>query len=152
MNKIFFTSTILCGFICFADSANAQNCPVLSGDFVCAPHGSAPYRVSVQTYQQGPNTAYQFNSAAEGQRQIIADGAPQGLQSAMGKGTYSARCEGGQLQVTFMLVTSDGRNYHLTDTIRVERKALVRIRLSLPSSQIPVKEVYVCRPYFPPRR
>jgi|GEM_PF-5688230 len=151
MNKLFFTSLVVFGFY-FSNSAKAQNCPVISGEFVCAPRGAQPYHVNVQTYQQGPYTAYQFNSAAEGQRQIITNGAIQSLDSAMGKGTYSARCDGGQLQVTFMLTTKEGLAYHLTDTIREERKALVRIRLSLPSSQIPVKEVYVCRPYFPPRR
>jgi hypothetical protein len=96
--------------------------------------------------------AYEFNSQREGIHHIVADGSAQSMNSRMGKGTYSTRCAGKHLETVFMLTTAEGRAFHVKDLMRKERKALVRIRLSLPSSEIKVKDVYVCRPYFPPRR
>jgi hypothetical protein len=133
-------------------SAHAQMCPDLAGVFKCEEDTANPYLVSIKQAPSGSTMAYEFNSQSEGIHRIVADGSSQNIESRMGKGTYSARCAGNHMETIFMLTTADGRAFQVKDVIRKERKALVRIRLSLPSSQIKVKDVYICRPYFPPRR
>lgn len=152
MNKIFLRTTLIYSLIHFAPFARAQNCPDLRGEYVCGYASTHPYLVTVNESSTGSYVSYEFNSVSEGQRQIVTDGRESKLESSFGKGTYSARCEGGQLLVQFQVKKADGRIFRVEDTIRVERKALVRIRLSLPGSQVKVKNVYVCRPYYPPKK
>lgn len=152
MNKRILGFSALSVLISLISSAHAQTCPQLAGVYTCDEGTANPYFISVTQEPYGSTVAYEFNSQAEGVHRIVADGSPQTMKSQAGEGTYSARCKGNHLETTFLLTRADGRTFHVKDLLRKERKALVRIRLSLPESEIRVKNVYVCRPYFPPRR
>jgi hypothetical protein len=152
MNKRILSFSTLSVLLSLFSSAHAQMCPDLAGVYKCDEDTANPYFVSVRQEPYGSTMAYEFNSQKEGFHRLVADGSPQSMKSQAGRGTYSARCAGNHLETTFLLTRADGLTFQVKDLLRKERKALVRIRLSLPGSQIKVKDVYVCRPYYPPRR
>jgi hypothetical protein len=137
-------------FLLPATRTNAQygyECPKLSGVYSCG-SGQNVFEINVTQGSEGGNTKYVIESSVEGTHKVVTDNSPQPIQTRMGDGTITTHCKTGKLVVTFLLRNSAGLTYDVRDTLYVERKALVRIRLSLPGSRAQVREVFVCRPVF----
>jgi hypothetical protein len=134
-------------FLLPATRTYGYECPKLSGVYSCG-SGQNVFEINVTQASEGGNTKYVIESSVEGTHKVVTDNSPQPIQTRMGDGTITTHCKTGKLVVTFLLRNRAGLTYDVRDTLYVERKALVRIRLSLPGSRTQVREVFVCRPIF----
>jgi hypothetical protein len=125
----------------------AHGCPNLAGVYSCG-SGAKAFEITVTQGDEGEHTKYVIRSSVEGTHKVVTDNSAQPLKTPRGSGTISTGCKSRKLLVTFLLRDAAGLTYHVRDSLYIERKALVRVRLSLPSSQTRVKEVFVCRPVF----
>lgn len=147
MNRVFNGLSSFLFLAPFGRSAHAQNCPALSGEYLCQQSNGKQAHLTVRQSQEHGHPAFDFQTPVEGHYHVSADGSEQSIHTTDHTGTFTATCENGQLAVAYRLKDSHGKPIEMKDIILTERKAIVRILFSFSSSEVKVQRVDVCQPY-----